>query len=254
MGKTYFTSDTHFGHANVIALDNRPFDAVEDMGEALIRNWNAKVRQCDTVYHLGDVFMGAGTDEASEVLERLNGEIRLILGNHDKPLSKWLRAGKLSKAATEKVVSVDSYKEVRSEGLRFCMSHYPMPCYNGRHHTKGSENSTIFMLHGHVHRTAEHYMMRDLAYGQNPAMQLVNVGCMLWGYAPVSIEDVVQACNRPCGSRTDSECRRRFHRFADGCVGCPFGRYWHDLRRDDPDMFKAESICMPLEDRFRHRR
>lgn len=227
MGKLHFTSDTHFGHRNVIDLDGRPFETVEEMDEALVRNWNARVGQRDTVWHLGDLFMGASIERASDILERLNGEIRLILGNHDKTLAKWLRSGKLSGAAAEKIASVDSYKEVKSEGLRFCLSHYPMPCYNGRHHTSGRENETIFMLHGHVHRTVEHDLMRRLAYMQEPAMQLVNVGCMLWGYAPASVDQVVAACVRPCGARSPFECSSNWGKGADGCEGCAFGSYWH---------------------------
>lgn len=51
----YFTSDLHLGHENVIKLCNRPFDSIEEMDEALIRNWNRKVTNGDTVYVLGDL-------------------------------------------------------------------------------------------------------------------------------------------------------------------------------------------------------
>ena len=39
----YFTSDLHFGHANVIGLCSRPFADVEQMDRALIENWNRRV-------------------------------------------------------------------------------------------------------------------------------------------------------------------------------------------------------------------
>ena len=39
MGKIFFTGDLHFGHANVIAFDNRPFKTVEEMDAELIRRW-----------------------------------------------------------------------------------------------------------------------------------------------------------------------------------------------------------------------
>lgn len=53
--KVFFTSDLHFGHANVIRFDNRPFATVEEMDAELIRRWNDKVAKGDLVYVLGDM-------------------------------------------------------------------------------------------------------------------------------------------------------------------------------------------------------
>lgn len=50
----FFTSDTHFGHNNIIKLSNRPFSSVEEMNEGLIERWNDVVGAEDIVYHLGD--------------------------------------------------------------------------------------------------------------------------------------------------------------------------------------------------------
>lgn len=52
----YFTADTHFGHENVIRFCDRPFSSANEMDEAMIANWNARVRGNDTVYILGDMF------------------------------------------------------------------------------------------------------------------------------------------------------------------------------------------------------
>ena len=48
----YFTADTHFGHENVIRFCDRPFSSANEMDEAMIANWNARVRGNDTVYIL----------------------------------------------------------------------------------------------------------------------------------------------------------------------------------------------------------
>ena len=52
--KIFFTSDTHFDHANIIKFCDRPFKDVEEMNWKLIKNWNDKVPQDGLVFHLGD--------------------------------------------------------------------------------------------------------------------------------------------------------------------------------------------------------
>ena len=80
--KVFFTSDLHFGHANVIRFDGRPFETVEEMNEELIRRWNAKVDKGDLVYVLGDMIWRM--QDCASVIRRLNGQIILIKGNHDR--------------------------------------------------------------------------------------------------------------------------------------------------------------------------
>lgn len=52
----YYISDLHIGHANAIKFDNRPFADVNEMNNAIIENWNSRVKSNDTVYILGDSF------------------------------------------------------------------------------------------------------------------------------------------------------------------------------------------------------
>ena len=84
MKKTWFIGDTHFYHKNIIKFEDefRPFDTVEEMNETLVDNWNRVVQPEDTVYHVGDVVFGG--HEKHEIIGRLNGKKRLILGNHDR--------------------------------------------------------------------------------------------------------------------------------------------------------------------------
>lgn len=76
---TYFTSDQHFGHFNIIRLCSRPFATVEEMDATMLARWNAKVREGDTVSILGDLFFRSATIEP--ILAQLKGRKHLILGN-----------------------------------------------------------------------------------------------------------------------------------------------------------------------------
>ena len=38
--RVFFISDLHFGHANCIRFDNRPWNTVEEMDMELIKCWN----------------------------------------------------------------------------------------------------------------------------------------------------------------------------------------------------------------------
>ena len=53
----YFTADTHFGLANSIVSCNRTFTNVEEMDKALIKNWNSRVSDKDTIYVTEDICM-----------------------------------------------------------------------------------------------------------------------------------------------------------------------------------------------------
>ena len=64
-------------HANSISFDNRPFVSVEEMNEALIQNWNARVTPDDTVYVLGDMFFKYKQSN-TPIMASLNGHKHLI--------------------------------------------------------------------------------------------------------------------------------------------------------------------------------
>ena len=87
MPAVFLVSDTHFGHAGVCRFTRndgvtklRPWDSAEEMDEAMVEAWNAKVRPNDKVYHLGDVVINR---KALGIMRRLNGDKVLIRGNHD---------------------------------------------------------------------------------------------------------------------------------------------------------------------------
>lgn len=79
--KIFVVSDTHFGHKRILEFTKRPYSSIEDHDKDLVLRWNSVVREQDTVWHLGDVYFG-GKDK-HEILAHLNGNKKLVLGNHD---------------------------------------------------------------------------------------------------------------------------------------------------------------------------
>jgi len=135
----HFTSDTHWGHNNIIKYSNRPFASVEDMNEALIANWNAVVKYDDTVYHLGD-FAFLPYDKLKRIARRLNGTKHFIRGNHDKEIDK----NKVDLLNSKTFASIQDYYELKHGGQMVCLFHYGQRVWNKSHH--GS-----IMLYGHSH-------------------------------------------------------------------------------------------------------
>ena len=68
----YFISDTHFGHKNILKLDNRNFKTIEEHDNTLIKNWNNAVGIDDDVFILGDISWYNAT-KTIEIVKSLNG-------------------------------------------------------------------------------------------------------------------------------------------------------------------------------------
>lgn len=185
----FFTSDTHFGHANIIKYCDRPFKDVPHMNEILVQNWNDVVGPDDTVFHLGDVAMGKWEDW-DKSLSRLNGHKHLIIGNHDR-LFQETNQHRLQRWYAE----YDKYFETStnagsvtlSDGTLVYMSHFP---YTGDSHDgdrfeseRLSDDGTI-LLHGHTHSNS--WVSRSAA-----GTLQVHVGVDAHGYTPVSEDEVI---------------------------------------------------------------
>ena len=133
--KVFFTSDTHFGHTNIITFCNRPFKNVEEMNETLIENWNKVVGKDDIVFHLGDFCLG-GPEEWTRILERLNGKIYLIVGNHDiRNIAQGYR-GSFEHIAMQMYIEIGKRK--------IFLNHCPFLCFGGAY-------KDTWQLFGHVH-------------------------------------------------------------------------------------------------------
>ena len=167
---TYFTSDQHFGHFNIIRLSRRPFKTVEEMDETMVERRNAKVRDDDTVYVLGDLFFRAATVEP--ILKRLKGRKHLLLGNHDH---SWTDRINLA----DYFESVQTLKEVTVDGRLVTMCHYPMLSY--------PQARRGYMIYGHIHNnTGDDYWPLIM---RRPRM--FNAGVDVNNFEPVTFDELL---------------------------------------------------------------
>ena len=142
----WFTSDLHFNHKRIIEYEptTRPFASVEEMNETLIKNWNSVVQPEDTVYVLGDFIMGLA-DTVAAILQRLNGTIILIRGNHDTKAKLDLYK---SLGITVKDIEYLEYK-----GRFFILCHFPIASPEFIQMVV-QDNSEVVNLYGHLHSNA----------------------------------------------------------------------------------------------------
>ncbi len=124
----YFTADTHFNHKNIIQYCNRPFDSIEEMDDVLVQNWNSAVTPKDDVYHLGDFIWGKGV-QVTEFRKRLNGNIHLIVGNHDNV--NYQNMNEYGK--THNLKSVTLRHDLKVGGELIVLSHFCMRVWNKSH-------------------------------------------------------------------------------------------------------------------------
>ena len=67
----WFTSDTHFGHENMLRLCDRPWSTVAQMNDAIVDNINSKVAVDDELYILGDFSFKMTAQDAYELRKRI---------------------------------------------------------------------------------------------------------------------------------------------------------------------------------------
>lgn len=106
----------------------------------MIANWNETVPEDGVVFHLGDLAGYVPREDIIGVIQRLNGTILLVKGNHDD-ISLY-RCGQFHEATGLEVLGY--YWSLWLEGIKILLSHYPFLCYEG-------EYEGVWQLFGHVH-------------------------------------------------------------------------------------------------------
>lgn len=183
----YYISDLHIGHANAIKYDNRPFADINEMNNAIINNWNSRVKTTDTVYILGD-FIWAKEENWPYFVEPLAGNKVLIRGNHDPQ--------QFTPAVRRMFGEITNLKEITDSERHVVMCHYPIPFFRA-----GFANSNSYMLYGHVHKTIEYEYIKSLrkqvlanaSEHGTPSGNFINVGAMMpyMNYTPRTLEEII---------------------------------------------------------------
>ena len=134
MVNTWFTSDFHLGHRNIIRYCNRPYRSTEEMDAAILENLNGRVRQNDILYFLGDFCMG-GPSQAARYRDRVVcRHIHVDEGNHDRVLRRLANA----------FCSWNQLARIQIGGQGIVLCHYAMRVWH--HSSRGA-----WHLYGHSH-------------------------------------------------------------------------------------------------------
>ena len=156
-----YISDLHLSHNNMAI--KRGFKNYEEHDEHIIKTWNSVVSKKDVTYILGDV-----TFEKSkpyEILNRLNGIKKVILGNHDKPQ----HVPELLKYVNN-VASMRYLKDKQFGNIIF--THAPIhPCELEYRYT--------INIHGHVHENTL------------PDKRYINVSAEVIDYKPKLLSELL---------------------------------------------------------------
>jgi calcineurin-like phosphoesterase family protein len=131
MNTTWFTSDLHLGHKNIITYQkNRNFKNIDEHNEAIINKLNELIKPKDTLWILGDVAFGKAN---LHYVKEINAKHkRLVLGNHDT-----YDAVDYISAGFSKVFGMVTFKE-------FLLTHAPV-------HSQQLDTRYKYNIHGHLH-------------------------------------------------------------------------------------------------------
>jgi calcineurin-like phosphoesterase family protein len=186
--RLWFTSDTHFNHANICSATTtwnkeggnnfRIFNSLDTMNDRLVAGINVSVGQDDILFHLGDWSFG-GFDSIRQFRDRLVCKnIHLILGNHDQHIAR-------NKDDVQEIFSsVHNMLDLivkwnvgtpTQDEAKFMLMHFPIASWDNL--ARG-----VIHLHGHVHLPKQ----RRIGPGK-----MMDVGVDGNGLEPIEMKDVL---------------------------------------------------------------
>lgn len=180
----WFTSDTHFGHENVLKFTDRPWETIQQMNSVIVANINARVGMNDELYILGDFSFKMTAQDAYGLRKKITcKKVHLVPGNHDKD---WTQPAVSRAFITEPPICV-----LKIDGQKIVMSHFPMADWQSMSH--GS-----WHLHGHIHSSGGAYN----EFNRKQGLLRYDVGVDANACAPVSLDELrawFSGVGEPCG-------------------------------------------------------
>jgi calcineurin-like phosphoesterase family protein len=157
--RLWFTSDTHYNHANICSATTkwidpvtcREFKSLEKMNAVLVGNINEVVEQDDILFHLGDWSFGG-----FEQIELFRNQIvcknvHIITGNHDHHIENNRDGVQSVFSSVNKYLDLVVKYNVGTPLMgeqRFALMHFPIASWDNM--ARGAIH-----LHGHVHFEAD---------------------------------------------------------------------------------------------------
>jgi len=132
--KIWLTTDTHFSHEALVAF-GRPEDFECKIKNALRRN----VKPGDLLIHLGDICIGADSENSNWFKEELGCRTILVKGNHDRKTIHWYLNNGWDAV-------VDRF-QFEMFGKRIAFTHIPIAW----------DGSFDINIHGHMHDANGHH-------------------------------------------------------------------------------------------------
>lgn len=184
--KTFFSSDLHLNHFNIVNYCHRPFETRQEMNKALIDNWNSVVPDDGIVVCCGDFTLIKHPDlrKYEKLASKLNGRILLVRGNHDRvPLV-------IEDNPNSKFVAIVDMAMLYIDNVKILATHYPLLAY-----------PADYQVFGHIHTLSD-----GMCYGVDADVNnrlrntQYDVGVDQNNYTPISyrqLRDIFQ--NKNCG-------------------------------------------------------
>lgn len=172
------------------------------MHEAMIRNWNERVKHEEVVYVVGDFLFG-GRTRLAKIIPRLYGKKILIRGNHDTASTKHYFDLGFEDVRENELITL---QKQGGEKIKVLISHfpwYPITQYtkivkkdSTYIHLKPASEHDIRYPHKRIVDTGDYWLIHGHVHNAWKVLgKQINVGVDVWDFKPVShhkILDIIE--------------------------------------------------------------